>query len=388
MRQGISAQTIMNDYAASTGLCDTSKEPRRYLWTDAFAVCNYLELYVKTGEQSFLQLALKLVAQVHLTLGQHRKGSLHSGWISGLKGEQAAQHPTQGGLRIGKQLDERQAGEPVDEALEWNRDGQYFHYLTKWMHALNRLSRVTGKSRYNQWALELAKVAHAAFTYMPVGGVAKRMYWKMSVDLSRPLVPSMGQHDPLDGLITYWQLQATAQDFATSPSALSLDTEIAELLVMCAGQNWASDDPLGIGGLLSDACKLVQLIAAYKLDETVLLESLLRNIQSSLESFTRHDSLNHPAEYRLAFRELGLTIGLHAIHRMQNKIAQQSEDFARARQLLAALDKLSSFCRLQQAIEDFWLEADYQSVKSWRDHHDINSVMLATSLAPDGYLQL
>lgn len=36
------------------------------------------------------------------------------------------------------------------------------------------------------------------------------MYWKMSIDLSSPLVPSMGQHDPLDGLITYLQLQATA----------------------------------------------------------------------------------------------------------------------------------------------------------------------------------
>ncbi len=388
MQQSISAQSIMDDYAASTGLSDASREPRRYLWTDAFAVCNYLQLYTQTGEQRFLQLALDLVAQVHLTLGQHRKDSLYSGWLSGLKGEQAAQHPTRGGLRIGKQLDERQPGEPVDEALEWNREGQYFHYLTKWMHALNRVSQVTGEDRYNQWALELARVAHTAFTYTPVRGSAKRMYWKMSVDLSRPLVPSMGQHDPLDGLITYWQLQATAQDFATRPSALSLDTEIAELLVMCAGQNWASDDPLSIGGLLSDAYKLVQLIAAYKLDETVLLESLLGNIQSSLESFTRHDSLNHPAEYRLAFRELGLTIGLHAIHRMQNTIKQRPEHFTRARQLLAALDRLSSFCRLQQAIESFWLAADHQSVKSWGDHLDINSVMLATSLAPDGYLQL
>ena len=25
-------------------------------------------------------------------------------------------------------------GAPVDERLEWDRDGQYFHYLTKWMH--------------------------------------------------------------------------------------------------------------------------------------------------------------------------------------------------------------------------------------------------------------
>ena len=36
------------------------------------------------------------------------------------------------------------------------------------------------------------------------------MYWKMSIDLSRPLVASMGQHDPLDGFVTCAELDATA----------------------------------------------------------------------------------------------------------------------------------------------------------------------------------
>lgn len=160
MQQRVSARSIMLDFAAATGLSDPLREPRRYLWTDAFAVCNYLELYAQTGEGKFLQLALKLVDQVHQVLGRHRKDSLHSGWLSGLDEEQAQQHPTRGGLRIGKQLDERNIGEPVDKALEWDRDGQYFHYLTKWMHALNRVSQVTGKSIYKQWALELARAAH------------------------------------------------------------------------------------------------------------------------------------------------------------------------------------------------------------------------------------
>ena len=217
MPQHISAQTIMADYASSTGLSDASREPRRYLWTDAFAVCNYLQLYAQSGKHNFLQLALDLVEQVHSTLGQYRKDSCHCGWISGLEKEQAVKHPTRGGLRIGKQLDERQLGEPIDEDQEWNQDGQYFHYLTKWMHALNCVSRVTGESRYNEWALELAKVAHAGFTYLPTEGGSQRMYWKMSIDLSRPLVSSMGQHDPLDGLITYWQLQATARYFSARP---------------------------------------------------------------------------------------------------------------------------------------------------------------------------
>ena len=91
--------------------------PHRYLWTDAFAVCNYLELYRQTKEQSFLQLAVKLVNQVHRILDQHRKDSIRSGWISDLDEKQAQQHPTQGGLRIGKRLNEQQPGKLVDEAL-------------------------------------------------------------------------------------------------------------------------------------------------------------------------------------------------------------------------------------------------------------------------------
>ena len=65
MLQHINSRIIMLEFADATGLSDKSREPRRYLWTDAFAVCNYLELYRETGEQTFLDLALKLVDQVH-----------------------------------------------------------------------------------------------------------------------------------------------------------------------------------------------------------------------------------------------------------------------------------------------------------------------------------
>jgi len=388
MQQTISTQSIMGDFAASTGLTDTSRIPRRYLWTDAFAVCNYLELYRQSGEQTSLQLALKLVDQVHQILGQHRKDSVRSGWLSGLDEEQAQQHPTQAGLRIGKQLNEWQPGEPVGESLQWDQDGQYFHYLTKWMHALNRVSQVTGKSIYNQWALELAKVAHAAFTYTPSTGGTKRMVWKTSIDLSRPLVGSMGQHDPLDGLITYQQLETTAKQFPETPSELSLKTEIAEMVSMCADHNWATEDALGIGGLLTDSYKLVQLIEIHHLHETARLEALLRDVEYSLRTFVTHNQLTLPAEYRLAFRELGLATGLHAISRMQKRIEQQPEHFTNANQLLALLTNLSHFNRIHELIERFWLEPDHQSIKNWQEHADINSVMLATSLAPDGYLKL
>lgn len=389
MEQRISTQrSIMLDFAASTGLSDPSREPRRYLWTDAFAVCNFLELYTQTEDRSFLQLALQLVDQVHQVLGQHREDSKHSGWLSGLDEAHAREHPTQGGLRIGKRLDERPPGETIDQSVEWDRDGQYFHYLTKWMHALNRVSGTTGNPTYNRWALELAKVAHSKFTYSGTRREAPRMYWKMSIDLSRPLIDTMGQHDPLDGLITYWQLAGTANQVSDTSSVLSLDTEIAGLLAICAGRSWATEDALGIGGLLGDAYKLVQLMAVHQVHEAARLEALLGEIENSLRVFVRHDSLHFRTEYRLAFRELGLAIGLQAISKMQARIGQQPECFTNASQLLAILARLTRYHALHQLIENIWLEPAHQAMQNWLEHTDINRVMLATTLAPDGYLQL
>ena len=199
---------IMSGFAERTGLAEGSGPPRRYLWTDAFAVCNFLELYRETGKDRYRRDALKLVDQVHHVLGKHREDDPREGWISGLDEREGELHPTRGGLRIGKERNERGADQLFEDREEWNRDGQYFHYLTKWMHALDRVAWATGEANYHAWAVELAQAAHAGFAHVPAGGGRRRIYWKMSIDLSRPLTPSMGQHDPLDGLITYQQLQA------------------------------------------------------------------------------------------------------------------------------------------------------------------------------------
>ena len=246
---------IMTEFANLTGLSPARKVPRRYLWTDAFAVCNFLELHRQTGDERYKHLALHLVDQVHNILGRHREDDPRTGWISGLNEQEGKMRPTKGGLRIGKKINERKPADPYDERLEWDRDGQYYHYLTKWMHALDRVSRVTGDPTYNMWAIELAKTAHVRFTYVPWSGGQKRMYWKMSIDLSYPLVQFMGHHDPLDGFITYNQVQANAVKDSKKPTP-DLNAEIADMADICKGKNWATDDPLGIGGLLCDACKL------------------------------------------------------------------------------------------------------------------------------------
>lgn len=383
MQQEMNPKTIMKHFASSTGLSDLSRQPRRYLWTDAFAVCNYLGLYRQTGTHEFLELALRLVTQVHQTLGKHRSDSQLSGWLSGLDEEEAQQHPTRGGLRIGKKLNERHVHEPVDESREWDMDGQYFHYLTKWMHALNCVSQVTGNSMYILWAMELAKVAYNAFTYIPLGGGTRRMYWKMSIDLSRPLVSSMGHHDPLDGLITFYELEATAKQFSLK---ISLQTEIESMEMMCKEKDWATEDALGLGGLLTDAYKLVQLIDIHQLRDTDRLLSLLEDIEYSLHMFSNHNQLHLPAGYRLAFREFGLSIGLCAISRMQNRIEKHPNHFKNADQLTSMLSRLSHFFPISKLIGDFWLQPQHRLVHSWSDHEDINTVMLATVLAPEMYL--
>jgi len=375
----------MQDFANSTGLTGSPQHRRRYLWTDAFAVCNYLELYRQSDNQEYLQLAIKLVDQVHHTLGRNRENDT---WLSGLTGEEAKLHPTLGGLRIGKQLDERGTNEPFDDRLEWERDGQYFHYLTKWMHALNRVSRVTHNGVYNQWAMELAQVSHQAFTYTSGKDDAKKMVWKMSIDLSRPLIDSMGQHDPLDGLITYQELVSTSALFPDTKNKIDLKAEIDDLVTMCSGHDWGTPDSLGIGGLLSDAYRLVQLISKNQLRDDDMLKSLLQDIDFSLQAFIKHNTLNLSAKNRLAFRELGLAIGLYAIPEMQTAIKQDTGSFTHINQLNILLTQLLRFYPLCDLIKDFWTETKHRTVNTWTEHADINNVMLATCLAPGSYLKI
>jgi hypothetical protein len=155
---------LMTDFADRTGLVG-ERPPRRYLWTDAFAVCNFLGLKRRTGDAIYREFALRLVDQVHHVLGRHRADDSGTGWISGLGEEEGERHPTRGGLRIGKVLTERRPDEPMNERLEWDRDGQYFHYLTRWMHALACVGRVTGEPRFIGWALELAETAVERFSF-------------------------------------------------------------------------------------------------------------------------------------------------------------------------------------------------------------------------------
>jgi len=383
------AIALMNNYAERTGLA--SEQPRRrYLWTDAFAVCNYLGLARSSGDQGYTERALQLVDQVHHTLGRYRDDDQRSGWISGLSEQEGERHPTRGGLRIGKGMPERGPREPLDERLEWDRDGQYFHYLTKWMHALDQVTRSTQQPQFNAWARELARSAFEAFSYLPSSTWGtRRMHWKMSIDLTRTLVPSMGQHDPLDGYISNLQLRATATALPQPAAGPNLEDETRQYATMLRRGELATADPLGLGGLLIDAYRAQQLMQQGARPDAHLLNRLLDAAFSGLQHYVDSGELQLPAKHRLAFRELGLAIGLHAVERMHQMADHNKNAYAATTpRLRAQLQALMQYLPLRDEIETIWRNPEQQHTASWTEHQEINEVMLATSLAPDGFLVL
>ena len=359
------ARHLMDEFAEVTGLSGGTPA-RRYLWTDAFAVCNFLALHRQSGEERYLDLALRLVDQVHHVLGRHRPDDTRQGWIGGRAEGEGERHPTRGGLRIGKPLPERLPVDPFDARLEWDRDGQYFHYLTQWLHALHRVHRETGQPIFHTWAVELAQAAHAAFVRSDSPMDAPRMVWKMSIDLDRVLVPSTGQHDPLDAWIAYLELRGAAAAGSAVGSA-TLEREIEEAAALCRGAAWATDDPLGLGALLTNAYRLAAMIVEHGVEGGELLAA-----------YARGEPLAEPASRRLAFREFGLAIGLHALERMLAR--------AKLQRVPERLADLARYLPLAGRIDDFWSAAANRQGPTWRAHGDINAVMLATSLAPGGYL--
>jgi hypothetical protein len=375
------ARALMDEFASSTGLISPAP-PRRYLWTDAFAVCNYVALWLEDGETRDLEMAQKLVAQVHEVLGRHRPDDFRSGWLSGLPEETAQRHPTAAGLRIGKPLPERAPDEPLDPSLEWERDGQYYHYLTKWMHALHRVGQVTGNPEYHRWAAELARWSHAGFVHGPIG--RRAIHWKISTDGSRPLVESSGHHDPLDGLLTLGTLWVHRPP--TSPGAPELRPALTELSAMCEGREWATLDPLGAGGLLVDAWRCWKLTERLPLVGRVA-DDVVRDAVTSLEYSTRALEHRRGLEDRLAFRELGFVIGIRAAHRL---VAEAMRANGQARTWTGPterqLDGLSRGAELADGLERFWANARDSEPDAWSSHGDISDVMLATCLIPRGFL--
>ncbi len=210
------------------------------------------------------------------------------------------------------------------------------------------------------------------------------MYWKMSIDLNRPLVPSMGQHDPLDGYITYNEIQSGMKDLnLIEQTEKPLSYEIKDMKDICIGMSLVTDDPLGLGGLLVDATRIIQLInRGYNIFE--ILEKVLDSSLIGLRSYISDNPMGLSANYRLAFRELGLSIGIKGLVTIKDLI-RKNPKFSR-KSIENTLNELNEYSNLGKTIEKFWLDENNRKTRNWIEHRDINTVMLATSLAPDGFL--
>ncbi|PSC74574.1 hypothetical protein C2E20_2186 [Micractinium conductrix] len=252
----------------------------RYLWTDAFGVCNYLTLACETGERRWLEQADALIQDVHNTLGKTRDGKRRLGAATDAE-------PTRGGLRIGK----------ADPEETRDGDGQYFHYVTKWAFALNRMSLARGDHKYNRWAVQLIEATYPHFVHGS-GSHAPRMWWKISIDMSRPVVMSEGNLDPFDGLVTYRLLQETAGD----PSVLSAEIEDMERMVENKYRRYDSNDPLDLGEAL--------WLSHWALPDEPWAQLVSQRSAAALEELWKDGYFYAPSRYRLAFREFGTTLGV------------------------------------------------------------------------------
>jgi hypothetical protein len=282
----------------------------RYLWTDAFGVLNLLTLHRETSRSAdsapadiYLALAARLIATVHDILGRTRDGS------SRLPGA-SDNNPLGGGLRIGKMDAEGPDG-----------DGQYHHYLTLWMFALNRMSLASGDKTYNDMAISLAKAIHAPF-FSNRGSSKPRMVWKMNSSLDEVLVGSEGNLDAVDGFVVFRLLAATDKHFGfgsgmsddSGGGVLSDEIDDYHRVMERKGRHFVSSDPLDLGMTLWT----MQWVANEDWAEEIV-ESCFERVYDLLET-SQHLSRN--IKYRLAFREFGTALGIKCM---------SSQDFEKER---------------------------------------------------------
>jgi hypothetical protein len=125
-----------------------------------------------------------------------------------------------------------------------------------------------------------------------------------------------------------------------------------------------------------------------QLKNEALLESVLNSALMGLETFVMNETLNYPAGYRLAFRELGLSIGLSGVENLQKWSEENSSLFSRESSVHQRIEDLMEYAALREKIERFWMDDENRKASTWISHREINMVMLATSLAPGRFLMI
>jgi len=114
-----------------------------------------------------------------------------------------------------------------------------------------------------------------------------------------------------------------------------------------------------------------------------LATRLWEDVLAGLETVKQRYPLAAPATSRLAFRELGLAVGLKGARAWLAVLEGSSGGPGEAQ-----AREVRRYFPLAEQILATWLMKEAQGVDAWTEHEDINAVMLATALAPDEYLRL
>ncbi|KAJ4304050.1 hypothetical protein N0V88_001659 [Collariella sp. IMI 366227] len=234
--------------------------------------------------QAYLTLAKQLVSAVHSVLGSTRDGSARLPHATDAE-------PLKGGLRIGKAEEHGSDG-----------DGQYHHYLTLWMFALDRLALATGERKYSELAVQLARAVHPHFVVRR-NGEAVRMVWKVSMDMGTALVPSEGHLDAATGFVVYRLLQRTAGRLQGVEGVLEGEIGDYRHLMSREGRLHASRDPLdlGMGLWMSHFFREEEWAATLGSQSLGMARAVLDE---------KNGLVSRDASRRLAFREFGTCLGL------------------------------------------------------------------------------
>jgi hypothetical protein len=166
-----------------------------------------------------------------------------------------------------------------------------------------------------------------------------------------------------------------------------LEHEWDELVRMSARQNWVTTDPLGIGGLLVDACVLDQLPDETG-EERERIEQLLMAAIVGLLHYALRGDYRLPPSRRLPFRELGLAIGLSAVDVLGRRALdprRNADDPPPRRARRTCPSALVHRRNVAGCEPPTVAELD---APPGHQRGDINEVMLAACLAPEGLLLL
>jgi hypothetical protein len=244
------------------------------------------------------------------------------------------------------------------------------------------MTLATGDPAFNDSAISLARAVHPNF-FVDRDSSSPRMVWKISMDMSRILVHSEGNLDPIDGYVVFKTLAAA------SGKADTLKDEIEDYakVMQRKGQYFASEDMLDLGmsswtshwmrgkeewaTVLAKRCAR-QLreytrihtqyrISSYRTNSRIASSRshrLARIVSLTVyaEDMFKSGYNDMPARYRLAFREYGACLGIQCLEPDEYLLRKKDEVVA------------------------FW--------EKYRETHDdlrpITEVMRAAALIPGG----